>query len=327
MNWIVRLVQGIGFLAIATTLLPLWRTTRWWVRLWDFPRFQIAMLAIVVLALLPIIRPPAGSFDWIFLGTLLAVILWQFTWVGPYFPGAPRSVKSCGENNSNANRISLLTTNVLQTNRSTNRLLEVIGRAGPDLILAVEVDEWWVERLAEGLRSRYTYDLLYPLSNGYGLALFSRLELIDAKVRFVLDEAIPSIRTGVRLRSGAVVTVYGVHPRPPSVLQSSTERDVELLRIGLEIKGHGKPSIVLGDLNDVAWSPTTLELMRTGDLLDPRRGRGFYNTYPARWPGLRYPLDYVFNTRHFHVCRMQVLPTFGSDHLPLIVELKLDSGG
>jgi endonuclease/exonuclease/phosphatase (EEP) superfamily protein YafD len=96
-----------------------------------------------------------------------------------------------------------------------------------------------------------------------------------------------------------------------------------LLRVGLEIKAHGKPAILLGDLNDVAWSPTTLNLMRAGGLLDPRRGRGFYNTYPAGWPGFRYPLDYVFNTQHFKVCRMQVLPYYGSDHLPLIAELSL----
>jgi hypothetical protein len=79
----------------------------------------------------------------------------------------------------------------------------------------------------------------------------------------------------------------------------------------------------MGDLNDVAWSPTALTLMKSGDLLDPTRGRGFYNTYPARWTGLRYPLDYVFNTRHFDICSMKVLPAFGSDHLSLIAERNL----
>ena len=71
----------------------------------------------------------------------------------------------------------------------------------------------------------------------------------------------------------------------------------------------------------VAWSPTTLNFMQSGNLLDPRRGRGFYNTYPARWPGLRYPLDYIFSTKHFSIGTMRVLPAFGSDHLPLVAEL------
>jgi endonuclease/exonuclease/phosphatase (EEP) superfamily protein YafD len=205
-----------------------------------------------------------------------------------------------------------------------DRLLEIIRDADPDLVLTVEVDEWWTERLTDGLTARYPHKICYPLSNTYGLALFSRLELVEPEVRFIFDEAIPSIRTDVRLRSGAVVGVYGVHPRPPSVLQDTTGRDIELVRLALEIKARGTPAIVLGDLNDVAWSPTTSILMKSGDLLDPRRGWGFYNTYPARWPGLRYPLDYVFNTRHFKICSMRVLPAFGSDHLPLIAELSLD---
>jgi endonuclease/exonuclease/phosphatase (EEP) superfamily protein YafD len=220
-------------------------------------------------------------------------------------------------------RVALLTTNVLVPSRGADRLLDIIVEADPDIILAVETDEWWCARLAEGLQSRYPHGIRYPLSNGYGLALFSRLELVEPEIRFVVDEAIPSIRTGVRLRSGAVIDIYGVHPRPPSVQQDSIERDLELIRVGSEIKRRNRPAIVLGDLNDVAWSPTTEQFMRAGDLRDPRRGRGFYNTYPARWPGFRYPLDYIFNTDHFEVCGMRVLPRFSSDHLPLIATLCL----
>ena len=156
------------------------------------------------------------------------------------------------------------------------------------------------------------------------MAMFSRLELLQPTIRFLVDDAIPSIKTGVRLRSGAVIDLYGLHPQPPAPLQDSTERDIELVLVGVEIKSTGRPSVALGDLNDVAWSPTTAEFARAGDLLDPRRGRGFFNTYPARLPGLRYPLDYVFHTKHFSISNMRVLPKTGSDHLPLIAVLALD---
>ena len=323
MDWLSTTLWGLGALAVVASIIPIWRTTRWWVRIWDFPRFQIALLALVVLAVAPLLRPPEGPFDWMLLGSLVGVLLWQSTWVGPYLPGAPRPVKTC-EGVVESNRIALLTTNVLQKNRDVHRLIEIIREADPDLVLAVEVDEWWAERLSEGLTARYPNKISYPLSNGYGLALFTRLELIEPRVQFVLDEAIPSVKTGVRLRSGSIVEIYGVHPRPPSVLQDTTERDIELVRVATTIKERGAPAIVLGDLNDVAWSPTTAMFMKTGGLLDPRRGRGFYNTYPARWPGLRYPLDYIFSTSHFKICSMRVLPSFGSDHLPLIAELSLD---
>jgi endonuclease/exonuclease/phosphatase (EEP) superfamily protein YafD len=221
-------------------------------------------------------------------------------------------------------RFGLLTTNVFQDCRDASALLQIISDADPDLILAVETDEWWCSRLSQALRTRYPYGLTYPLSNGYGMAMFSRLELLQPTIRFLVDDAIPSIKTGVRLRSGAVIDLYGLHPQPPAPLQDSTERDVELVLVGVEIESTRRPSVALGDLNDVAWSPTTAAFARAGDLRDPRRGRGFFNTYPARLPGLRYPLDYVFHTRHFSISNMRVLPKTGSDHLPLIAVLALD---
>jgi endonuclease/exonuclease/phosphatase (EEP) superfamily protein YafD len=80
---------------------------------------------------------------------------------------AQRAAKSSGA----AHRIRLLTTNVLQNNRGADRLLEIIRQAEPDVALAVEVDEWWVDRLSAGLGAKYPYKIIYPLSNGYGHGL------------------------------------------------------------------------------------------------------------------------------------------------------------
>lgn len=148
--------------------------------------------------------------------------------------------------------------------------------------------------------------------------------MVNPEVRFLIDEAIPSIKSGIRLSSGAIIDLYGMHPQPPALLQDSTERDTELVLVGTEISESNRPAVVLGDLNDVAWSPTTSKFKRVGKLLDPRRGRGFFNTYPANWPGLRYPLDYIFHTSHFSVRHMRVLRRFGSDYLPLIAALSLE---
>lgn len=90
-----------------------------------------------------------------------------------------------------------------------------------------------------------------------------------------------------------------------------------MINVGREISRSDRPTVILGDLNDVAWSKTTSQFKAAGGLRDPRRERGFFNTYPAGMPGLRYPLDYIFHTRHFTVKEMRVLPRFQSDHLPL----------
>ena len=324
MKFIGTALYVIGALLLIATILPLWHTSRWWVRLCDFPRFQIAILATIVAISIPINNWPGSFLDVSFSLALAVAALWQLSWVWPYLRLAPVEVKSCSEATGSPRRFSLLTTNVLQTARDANGLLDILAAENADLILAVETDEWWCARLQEGLDSRYPHRLTYPLSNGYGLALFSRLELVEPSIRFLVDEAVPSIKVRIRLRSGALIDVFGLHPQPPAPAQDSTERDVELVLVGREIARKQRPAIVLGDLNDVAWSPTTSRFKEIGGLVDPRRGRGFFNTYPARLPGLRYPLDYVFHTTHFAVCDMRVLPRFRSDHLALIVTLTLE---
>ena len=197
------MVNLIGLMIIVATLLPLSRSHRWWIRIFDFPRFQLAVLAIGLLVLMLATRWPFEILDYIlFTGVALAA-LWQVSWVWRYVPGAPLEVESRYAAVGAAERIALLTTNVLQKSRDSDALLKIIAEADPDLVLAVETDEWWCTRLTEGLKARYPHSLIYPLSNGYGLAVFSRLELTDPAIRFLVDDAIPSIKTGVQLRSGA----------------------------------------------------------------------------------------------------------------------------
>jgi endonuclease/exonuclease/phosphatase (EEP) superfamily protein YafD len=322
MTIIKTVLYFLCLLVVLATVLPLWRTSRWWVRLCDFPRFQIALLGAGLIAITVLLRWPPAAMDVALLIAVGAACLWQISWVWRYLPIAPVEVKRSAAG-PDAHCVSLLTTNVLQTSKDAESLLQIVAQADPDIVLAVETDEWWCARLGEGLSGRYPHRISHPLSNGYGLALFSRLELVEPKIRFLVDEAIPSIKTRVKLRSGVVVDLYGLHPMPPAPQQDSTERDTELLVVGTEISKAGRPAIVLGDLNDVAWSPMTSRFKRVGGLQDPRRGRGFFNTYPAGFPGLRYPLDYIFHTPHFTVRHMRVLPRFGSDHLPLVVALCL----
>jgi endonuclease/exonuclease/phosphatase (EEP) superfamily protein YafD len=136
-----------------------------------------------------------------------------------------------------------------------------------------------------------------------------------------------SIHTKLTLRSGVEVALHGLHPRPPEPIrdQPSSPRDAELVLAGRAIGDAGDiPTIVAGDLNDVAWSPTSQLFVRLSGLLDPRAGRGFYNSYNANNPLFRYPLDHVFHSKHFTLVRLQRLPSIGSDHFPILIELQYD---
>jgi endonuclease/exonuclease/phosphatase (EEP) superfamily protein YafD len=310
----------MGTLVVVLTILPLWRTTKWWVRIWDFPRFQIFIMCLALLPMMFFLGPHTAA---ALTSAIIVAALWQFSWIWRYLPLSSREVRNAAGSDRSLSQITLLTANVCQDVRDAASLLTIISRADPDVVLAVETDDLWCAQLDAGLGATYPNKILHPLSNEYGLALFSRLKLADSTIRYLVDPSIPSIRTGVEVPDGRFIDLYGLHPPPPSPEHNTTKRDRELIVVGKEIKLRQRPSVVLGDLNDVAWSETTVEFKTTAGVLDPRRGRGFFSTFPAGWPGLRYPLDHIFLTPHFTLVNIRVLPKYRSDHLPLVATLQL----
>ncbi len=266
-------------------------------------------------------------------------LVWQLMSIVPYTALYPTEM-SDSRAEDDSNRISLLIYNVLHDNREAAALRDLIRDTDPDVVLLSETTQWWLEQL-DGLEDDYPYTLFQPQENNYGLLLYSRLELEDPEIRFLIDAEVPSIRTRVRLRSRTMVTLYGVHPRPPGVRppgeendsgieadrEDSDTRDAELLSVANEIRELGDvPAIVGGDLNNVAWSYTTHLFKRIGGLLDPRVGRGVIGTFSARSRILRVPLDHVFASQHFFLVELRRLPNIGSDHFPLLVILDYDPG-
>jgi endonuclease/exonuclease/phosphatase (EEP) superfamily protein YafD len=316
---------ALGAAMIVATALPLLRSDRWWVRIFDFPRIQITFLLAAALALYPFFAGGFGAADYLLLALLAASLVYQAFMMFPYTPLARRQVQQSEAGRAGAT-FSLLFANVLMTNRNAARLKELIRAADPDIILTVETDDWWEGQLREFERT-HPHAVRRPQGNTYGMLLYSRLELVSPKVEFLVQNDIPSIHARVKLPAGQEVGLHCLHPRPPFPTEDerATERDAELLLVGRSIKDEEPiPVVVLGDLNDVAWSRTNYLFQDVSGLLDPRIGRGFYNTFHAKYPFMRFPLDHFFHSNHFRLVDFRRLPYFGSDHFPVFISLSYE---
>lgn len=315
------LVALVALLALCT-LLPIWRHEAWWVRGNDFPRLQYAAVALVLLAieLLALDRSDAGT--WLLLAVTVACLLYQAWWIIPYTPVFPKEVQTVPEKPQNSLRI--MNANVLMPNRNAAGLLRIIEAARPDVVIAVETDLWWQQKL-DVLEREYPHTIKCPLENLYGMHLYSRFPLEDYTIQYLVEPDIPSMHTLLVLPTGLRVKLHCVHPKPPSPTENpgSSERDAELVALAKSVAASkdGHPVIVAGDLNDVAWSETTRLFRKISGLLDPRVGRGMYNTFHTGHWYLRWPLDHLFHSRHFAAVGLTRLPAFGSDHFPILVEL------
>ncbi|MBV7434642.1 endonuclease/exonuclease/phosphatase family protein [Cardiobacteriaceae bacterium TAE3-ERU3] len=317
MNTIV-VMMGVSLLA---TLLPMLRNGHWMIRGFDFPRVQILSFQAITLIAAII----WGNGHWlIWTGALLTVaaMIYQLVWILPYLPIGRKEVREPEKANAD-NEISLISSNVLTPNRNSDALIALVDQYKPDMLLTLESDKWWEDKLAV-LDDDYPYQVKQPQDNLYGIHLYSRLPLEEAEIRFRVEEDIPSIVAYVILPSGQRVRLYCVHPAPPSPTENekSDERDAELVLVGEEVKERNEPALVFGDMNDVAWSASTRLFKRVSGLLDPRIGRGLFSTFHAKIPLLRWPLDHLFHSDDFYICSIKRLPGIGSDHFPIFARLQ-----
>lgn len=324
---IIEFISGLVIFSTVWGLLP---RNEWWVRCFDFPRLQILMLGgLVWLALICVIYQKETLQNNHFNDTLLFVLLtgsllYQAWMVLPYTLFWRKQVMQAHAPDPNS-MISLLVSNVLTPNQNYQALIDHVQCYQPDVLVTLETDLRW-ERALSVIEADYPFVVRVPLDNMYGIHLYSRLPLVNPEVKYLFSPEIPSIHTQVRLRSGQLLRLYCLHPKPPTPNEAwdSTLRDAELLVVGDQVARQKESCIVAGDLNDVAWSRTTRLFQRISGLLDPRVGRQFMNTFHVNYLLLRWSLDHVFHSTDFSLVDMKLLESIGSDHFPVYTVLQHD---
>ncbi len=307
----------LAIFSVVATVMALFLRKAWWIRVFDFPRLQIIFLQIISMAGIIIFYSISG-FNLILIGLTFLSMIIQVSYIYPYFPFTKKRVEDSQGDESV--QVSFMVANVLISNRKSHKLIDLVNHYKPEIFLAVETGHWW-EKALSPLAEKYNHNLKYIQDNTYGMWLFSNLPLENEKIEFLINDNVPSIHAEV-IKDNYRFQLSCVHPKPPSPneAETSSQRDRELLMLAKNIASKRTPYIVLGDLNDVAWSDTSYKFEKLSKLKDPRRGRGFFNTFHAKVPFFRWALDHVFVSMEFKLIQLKRLPKFGSDHFPIFIK-------
>lgn len=311
---------------VASVASLMYSVSYWYSQVLDFPRLQYLILGAVCLLLFVLLN---RRWTWgggaLVLGLISALAI-QVSHMAPYYHGEPMvpsvSVSEADPDNS----VGILLANVLQPNERADDLLQIVRDRNPDIVLAMEVDDRWANKLSP-LKQNYTHTRIFPASNGYGMALYSKLPLSDEETMFFNIDSVPSMHASVELPSGRTFMFHGVHPLAPvpssKYPDATGKKEVALGKVAEMVAGHDEPAIVAGDFNDVSWSHTSRMFESRGDLRNARLGRGLYNSFDAKSWFMRWPLDHYFVTEEFGLLEMERLPEFGSDHFPMYARFVL----
>lgn len=309
-----------GIIGAAIPLIP---EQIWWLRAWTYPRVQMALINTGLLMLFLLLVGVTGAASGLIAIGLILTIMLCLRDILPFMPYMPKQSPDLTSPDSGAS-IKMVLGNVLMENENASELLVSIRRKNPDLVFMVETNAKWRGYLSE-LEAEYPYTYLLPLEDFNGMLFYSRYEILNVSERYLVQDHIPSLSIDLKLGQ-QTVRFFGVHPRPPRPEDDTEKMDRELDIIAAEAKDCPHPVIVSGDLNDVGWSAETKSFLQTSGLLDPRRGRGLFNTFNAKNPIVRWPLDHLFHSQHFGTIAIERLPKFGSDHFPMFVHLGLKIG-
>jgi len=232
--------------------------------------------------------------------------------------------------NDDSPRLTLLCANVWNVNDDHDRFLSLIEERDPDIVVVLEVTTAWTEAL-EAITAEYPHYLMERHEHPFGIALYSRLPLEEARIVRYGSADVPSIVAKVDV-GGETVTILATHPLPPRRPWAWRMRNEQLAAIAVARDEFGDRLIVAGDFNASPFSPCMKHFVASMHTPAARlgyasRGYGIKPTWPTFNRVFFTPLDHILVTDTLAVTDFRTGPHIGSDHLPLQATMGLARAG
>jgi len=299
-------VAALGVIGLwAVALLSLGAESEWRLSLLANLRLQMLMGFIVISAVMAALRKRA------WMTASLAGLLLTAVWVVPWL-GTGTASADDGET------IRLLHLNVFAFNQDTVAVAELIRESDADVVFIAEATPDWRRRLRD---IDIPYELVAtPGDFRFGILGYSRND-VKAEVVGVSEYRLPTPMLRLEL-DGKPVTVVSFHTSSPVTVDRNDARDDQLRSLAdlvASIEGHG---VLLGDLNATPWTPG-LNLIEEAGYTNSLRSAGLQPSWPAGSGPFMIPIDHVFHDEGLEVIERRTVSSSGSDHLGVLIDLKL----
>lgn len=212
--------------------------------------------------------------------------------------------------------ISIASWNVFIQNHEFETIQKTIESLDADIVLLIEVTPEHQKSLSR-LSKSYRHVLWAPRTNTQGLAILSRIpgtklrEVVLGKSQMLaLEATVPAGKF-----SDQPIRLLGVHTASPNQHGRFRIRDEQLQDVAKWVEQSASQTIVIGDLNITPWSPGFQDFLKRTGLVDTRRFRGFFATWPCGLGIAGIPIDHALVSQGLKIIDRECgFPTIDADH-------------
>ena len=302
----------LAFLALgalgAATLLALLAPFGWPFELFAHFRPQYAAAALLVTLVL------AGQRRGVAAGIAALLVAWNA------LPVVQRASAEAPPVSCEGPAFSVATVNLQYSNLQRDRFLAWLAGHPADLIVVQELTGAWAQALAGS--DAHPHRFLLTREDPYGIGVLSRWPLESAGSIDLAGDGSPSV-AGIVDVEGRRIRLLGLHTHWPVLPEVARMRDAALGGAAGIARDSDLPMILLGDLNLTPDSPQFKRLLDESALRDVVSGRRWRPTWQAGFWPLALRIDHVLVSPQLCVEAVEVGPSIGSDHRPVIARLRL----
>ncbi|MEO1260913.1 MAG: endonuclease/exonuclease/phosphatase family protein [Bacteroidota bacterium] len=224
---------------------------------------------------------------------------------------------SPGERSITNGEIKIVHINLTNAN-NREEISTILEDTDADIVSLHEVTPDWGQWLTDSLESLHPYHHMMLDLGIFGVAIYSKLELVDVDTFYY--QGVPNLRSRLE-KDGRYFYLISVHTQPALDEFSKRQLKEHLNLVKDTLNGMDEPLLVVGDFNAVSWSEQIQLFLDGTDLIESRRGF-VPSSFSGKISFLDIPLDHIFYSGEFNCNNFQKIMGESGRHLGIMGNYK-----